>query len=168
MADGREEGDVERAADPAVAPLYLEDFHVGRRFESVPRTIEADEIKAFAGSFDPQPFHLSEETARGTFFEGLAASGWHTAALTMRLLLESGMPIAGGTIGAGGEIRWPRPTRPGDVLRVVSVVEAVTPSRSRPDRGFVTLRSETLNQKGEPVQVLVARLIAFRRDAAAP
>jgi acyl dehydratase len=147
----------------APAPLWLDDFHEGQRFESASRAIDAAEIKAFAAAFDPQPFHLDEATAQGTFFDGLAASGWHTAALTMRLLVEGGIPIAGGVIGAGGEISWPRPTRPGDVLRVVSVVEKITPSRSRPERGFITVRSETLNQRDEPVQVFVARLLAHRR-----
>ncbi len=150
-------------ANEAPARLWLEDFHEGQRFESASRAIGAADIKAFAAAFDPQPFHLDEATAAGTFFDGLAASGWHTAALTMRLLVEGGIPIAGGVIGAGGEISWPRPTRPGDVLRVVSVVEKITPSRSRPERGFITVRSETLNQRDEPVQVLVARLLAHRR-----
>jgi acyl dehydratase len=145
------------------ARLYLEDFFVGQRMTSASRQITADEIKAFAAQFDPQPFHLDETAAEDTFFAGLAASGWHTAALTMRLLVDGGIPIAGGLIGGGGELSWPRPTRPGDVLRVESVVENIAPSRSRPDRGFVTIRSETLNQNDEPVQVLVARMIAFRR-----
>lgn len=145
----------------------LEDFHEGQRFESATREITAAGIKAFAAEFDPQPFHLDEAAAEASFFRGLAASGWHTAAVTMRLLVEGGIPIEGGVIGAGGEIGWPRPTRPGDVLRVVSTVEKVTPSRSHPERGTVTLRSETLNQHGEPVQVLVARLIAHRRQTGA-
>jgi acyl dehydratase len=145
--------------------LYLEDFHEGQRFESASCGISADDIKAFATQFDPQPFHLDEAAAEGSFFAGLAASGWHTAALTMRLLVDGGIPVAGGVIGAGGEIGWPRPTRPGDVLHVVSTVETVTPSRSRPERGMVTLRSETLNQRGEPVQVLVSRLVVHRRPA---
>src|SRR5262249_22821956 len=110
-----------------------------------------------------QPFHLDNETAKGTLFAGLAASGWHTAAITMRLLVESGLPLAGGIIGAGGEINWPKPTRPGDVLRVVSEIEQVTPSRSRPDRGTVRVRSETRNQRDEVVQVLIANLIVPRR-----
>ena len=143
--------------------LHLEDFHVGLRLASPSREITAEAIKAFAADFDPQPFHLDEESARDTFFGGLAASGWHTAAVTMRLLADGGLPIAGGLIGAGGEISWPRPTRPGDVLTVESIVEAVAPSRSRPDRGMVTVRSETKNQKGETVQVLVSRVLAFRR-----
>ena len=148
--------------------LFLEDFHEGQRFESASRAITAADIKAFAAQFDPQPFHLDETAARDTFFGGLAASGWHTAALTMRLLVDGGVPVDGGVIGAGGEIGWPRPTRPGDVLRVVSTVEKVTPSRSRPERGMVTLRSETLNQRGEVVQVLVSKLIAHRRPEPAP
>jgi acyl dehydratase len=111
--------------------LYLEDLAVGRRFTSATHAIDAAQIKAFAGQFDPQPFHLDEEKAKGTLFAGLAASGWHTAAITMRLLVESGLPLAGGIIGAGGEISWPRPTRPGDVLRVVSEIEQVTPARGR-------------------------------------
>jgi acyl dehydratase len=139
--------------------LYLEDLAVGRRFTSATHVIDAAQIKAFAGQFDPQPFHLDEETAKGTLFAGLAASGWHTAAITMRLLVESGLPLAGGIIGAGGEVSWPRPTRPGDVLRVVSEIEQVTPSRSRADRGTVRVRGETRNQRDEVVQVLIANLI---------
>ena len=138
--------------------LYLEDFHEGRRFTSVSREITATAIKTFAAEFDPQPFHLSEVDAHDTFFAGLAASGWHTAALTMRLLVET-VPIAGGLIGGGGEIVWPRPTRPGDVLHLECTVEAVTPSRSRPDRGMITLRTETINQNNEPVQILTARMV---------
>jgi len=143
--------------------LYLEDLAVGRRFASAIHVIDAAQIKAFAGQFDPQPFHLDDERAKGTLFAGLAASGWHTAAVTMRLLVESGLPLAGGIIGAGGEINWPKPTRPGDVLRVVSEIEQVTPSRSRADRGAVRVRSETRNQRDEVVQVLIANLIVPRR-----
>jgi acyl dehydratase len=146
----------------AAAGLHLEDFHDGQRFESTRHTLSVEEIKRFAAEFDPQPFHLDEPEAEASFFRGLAASGWHTAALTMRMLVET-LPIDGGLIGAGGEVAWPRPTRPGDVLRTVSTVEAVVPSRSRPDRGLVTLRTETLNQNDEPVQVLTARLVVFRR-----
>ncbi len=143
--------------------LYLEDFHEGRRFVSASREITAAAIKAFAAEFDPQPFHLNEAAAEGTFFAGLAASGWHTAALTMRLLVET-VPIAGGLIGGGGEIAWPRATRPGDVLHLECTVEAVTPSRSRPERGIVILRTETINQNNEPVQILTARLVVIRRS----
>ena len=146
--------------------LFLDDLHVGQRFVSPAHTLDADEIKAFARQYDPQPFHLDEETAKDTFFAGLAASGWHVAAITMKLLV-AGAPIAGGIIGAGGEIAWPRPTRPGDVLHVESEVVEIAPSRSRPNRGMVSLRSETRNQRGETVQVLTAKLVVHRRAAAA-
>ena len=115
--------------------LHLEDFAVGQRFTSATHALDSAQIKAFAARFDPQPFHLSEEDADKSFFQGLAASGWHTASITMSLLVKSGMPIAGGLIGAGGEIAWPRPVRPGDILQAESEVLAVTPSRSKPDRG---------------------------------
>ncbi len=143
--------------------LHREDFFVGQRFVSPEREITAAAIKAFAGEFDPQPFHTDDAAAARSFFGGLAASGWHTAALTMRMLADGGLPVAGGLIGAGGEVSWPRPTRPGDVLHVESVVEAVVPSRSRPERGMVTVRSETKNQAGETVQLLVSKVLAFRR-----
>jgi len=146
-----------------MAELYLEDFSVGQRFVSTTHQIDADQIKAFAVRFDPQPFHTDEAAAQAGFFHGLAASGWHTAAITMSLLVKSGMPIAGGLIGAGGEIEWPRPTRPGDVLQVESEVLAVTPSRSKPERGMITVRSETRNQNGEVVQLLTSRMIVWRR-----
>ena len=143
--------------------LYLDDFHVGQRFASATHVIDAAQIKAFAREFDPQPFHLDEEAAKSTMFGGLVASGWHTAAITMRLQVESGLPIAGGIIGIGGEMNWPRPTRPGDVLHVESEVKEVTPSRSRPDRGVVRVRSETRNQRDEVVQILDAKLFVPRR-----
>jgi len=120
-------------------------------------------ITAFAAQFDPQPFHLHPDAARSSLFGGLVASGWHTAALTMRLLVDGGAPIAGGVVGAGVELSWPRPVRPGDVLTVQSEVLEVKPSASRPDRGIVTLRSQTLNQDGEPVQILTSRLVVPRR-----
>ena len=143
--------------------LYLDDFHVGQRFTSGAHAIDAAQIKAFARQFDPQPFHLDEAAAKGSLFAGLVASGWHTAAITMRLQVESGLPIAGGIVGIGGEMNWPRPTRPGDILTVVSEVEEVTPSRSRLDRGVVRMRSETRNQRDEVVQILLARLLVPRR-----
>lgn len=148
-------------------PLYFEDLPVGWRATTGSITLDAEAIKAFAAAFDPQPFHLDEAAAEKTFFRGLAASGWHTAALTMRLLVTSGLPIAGGVIGAGGEIQWPRPTRPGDVLTVICEVVEAKPSNSRPDRGMITVRSETCNQAGEVVQVMTARLVVPRRPVAA-
>jgi acyl dehydratase len=143
-------------------PLYLDDFHVGQRFASATHLIDTAQIKAFARQFDPQPFHLDEEAAKHTLFGGLVASGWHTAAVTMQLLV-GGMPVAGGLVGMGGEMSWPRPTRPGDVLHVVSEIKEVTPSRSRPDRGTVRMHSETRNQRDEVVQILDAKLLVPRR-----
>ena len=146
-----------------MAELYLEDFAVGKRFTSTTHALDAAQIKAFARQFDPQPFHLDEAAADASFFHGLAASGWHTAAITMSLLVKSGMPIAGGLIGAGGELKWPRPTRPGDVLQVESEVLAVTPSRSRPERGMITVRSQTKNQNGEVVQDMTSLMLVWVR-----
>ena len=148
------------------ARLYLDDLTVGQRFASAGHALDKAQITAFAAAFDPQPFHLDDAAAKGTLFGGLAASGWHTAAVTMKLLVES-TPIAGGIIGAGGEIAWPRPTRPGDVLHVETEVIDIARSKSRPDRGSVTLRSETQNQRGEVVQTTTARLIVPARQAAA-
>jgi acyl dehydratase len=155
MAQGDERGGDDR--------LYLEDFHVGQRFTSATHVIDTAQIKAFARQFDPQPFHLDEEAAKGTLFGRLVASGWHTAAISMRLQVESGLPIAGGMIGIGGEMSWPRPTLPGDALRVETEIREVTPSRSRPDRGVVRVYSETRNQRDEVVQILDAKLFVPRR-----
>jgi acyl dehydratase len=143
--------------------LYLEDLYVGQRFAAGPVSVSAAEIKSFAATFDPQPFHLDEAAAETTVFHGLAASGWHTAALTMRMLTNGGLPVATGVIGVGGEIAWPRPVRPGDELRVESEVLAITPSRSKPHQAVVTVRSTTTNQNGDAVQVLTAKLVAFMR-----
>jgi acyl dehydratase len=145
---------------------YLEDFAVGQIFGSGRLRIDAEGIKAFAAEFDPQLFHLDEEAARNTIFRGLAASGWHTAALTMRLLVESELKPAGGIVGAGfDEFRWPRPVRPGDELHLESEVLEVRPSKSRPEQGLVKVRTTTLNQNDEPVQVSVGNLVVPRRPA---
>ncbi|SMF09613.1 Acyl dehydratase [Tistlia consotensis] len=143
--------------------LYLEDLTVGRRFVSAEHQLDVEQIKAFAGRFDPQPFHLDEAAAAASLFGGLAASGWHTAAITMRLLVEGGLPLAGGIVGAGGEIAWPQPTRPDDVLTVETEVLEVRPSRSRPERGLVTVRIVTRNQRGEELQVATMKAVALRR-----
>jgi len=147
--------------------LYLDDLHIGQRFMSGTHLIDEVQIKAFARQFDPQPFHLDAEAAKATQFEGLVASGWHTAAISMRLLVESGLPIAGGIVGAGGEIAWPKPTRPDAILHVESEILELRPSRSQPDRGVATIRSETRNQLGEIVQVLLAKLIVPHRTSTA-
>jgi len=145
--------------------LYLEDFAPGQRYVSGKLRVDAAAIKAFAAQFDPQPFHTDEEAARDTFFGGLAASGWHTAALTMKLLFESDFRPAGGIIGTrADEMKWPRPVRPGDELHVESEVLEVRPSASRPGHGFVKCRSTTLNQNGEPVQIIVMNLLAQSKE----
>jgi acyl dehydratase len=143
--------------------LFLEDLQVGQRFVSGTHRIDEEQIRAFAEQFDPQPFHLDPESAKATLFQGVVASGWHTAAITMRLLVDSGLPIAGGIVGAGGEIAWPSPVWPGAVLQVESEILELRPSRSRPERGVATVRSETRDQAGEVVQVLVAKLVVPRR-----
>jgi acyl dehydratase len=143
---------------------YLEDFAVGQTFGSGRLRIDKERIFAFAAEFDPQPFHLDEAAARQSIFGGLAASGWHTAAVTMRLLLDSDVKPAGGIIGAGlDECRWPRPVRPDDELRIECEVIEVRPSKSRPEQGLIKLRTTTLNQHGEAVLMHVVNLVVLRR-----
>jgi len=141
--------------------VTLDDLAVGDRYLSRELPLDSAQIKDFARDFDPQPFHLDEAAATQSFFGGLAASGWHTAAMTMRLMVES-VPIANGLIGAGVEISWPQPTRPGDVLHVESAIIDIARSKSKPDRGIVTLQTDTFNQNGEQVQKLVSKLLVFR------
>jgi acyl dehydratase len=147
-------------------PLYLEDLTVGQTFRSGTVTMEPGQLKAFSAEFDPQPFHLDEDAAGPSLFGELVASGWHTAALTMKLLVESDMKIHGGLIGVGvDELNWPRPVRPGDTLRVESEVLDVRPSKSLPERGIVKVRNTTLNQNDQPVLIQVANLIVPRRPS---
>jgi len=150
--------------EPTSELLYLDDLHIGRRFTSGTHALDERQIVAFAREFDPQPFHTNREAAKGTIFRGLAASGWHTAAITMRLQVDGGLPIAGGLIGLGGEVAWPTATRPNDVLHVESEVVEVVPSRSGRERGAVTMRSETRNQRGEVVQRTTVKLLVPRRS----
>lgn len=145
------------------ARLYLEDLYVGQTFVSEAYTIDETQIKTFAVQFDPQPFHTDTKAAADTFFKGLVASGWHTAAITMRLNVEGGLPLATGIIGAGGEINWPTPTRPGDTLHVENEVIEIIPSHSKPDRGIATVVSRTLNQHRDVVQMLRAKLVVLRK-----
>ena len=143
---------------------YLEDFAVGQTFGSGRLRVDPERIKTFAAEFDPQPFHLDEEAARGSIFHGLAASGWHTAAMTMRLLVEGELKPAGGIVGAGfDDFQWPRPVRPGDELRVAAEILEVRPSKSRPTQGMIKVRTTTLNQNGEAVQISVGNLVVPRR-----
>lgn len=150
------------ASEPVKA-LFLDDLRVGQRFSSGSYRMEEDRMKAFAAEFDPQPFHLDDAAAQNSIFRGLAATGWHTAAATMRLQVTGEMRLAGGLIGLGGEIAWPRPTRPGDILRVESEILEIVPSRSKPNQGIVKVRSATLNQNNEEVQVFTAKLLVFKR-----
>lgn len=148
-------------------PLYLEDLVPGHVFHGGPVTLTEEAIIAFARLYDPQPFHTDPAAARGhALFQGLAASGWHTAAISMRMIAQAMGEIAGGVIGGGGDLQWPRPTRPGDRLTLDIEVLEVVPSRSRPDRGAVLTRNRTLNQHGEEVQVFTVRIVVPRRPAA--
>lgn len=143
---------------------YLEDYEVGQTFGSGVIRAEGERMKSFAAEFDPQPFHLSEEGAKGSVFGGLAASGWHTAAMTMRLLVEGDLKPVGGVIGLGfDEFRWPKPVRPGDELRTLSEIVDVKPSKSRPDQGVIKVRVTTTTQKGDVVQLSIVNLLVRRR-----
>lgn len=143
--------------------LHLEDVEVGTEFVSGEVTITERDIIAFAEQFDPQPFHLDPEAAQDSFFRGLAASGWHTAAITMRLLVTEGPDIAGGIIGAGGQLSWPTPTRAGDRLHVRTVVQSVSASRTDPGRGSAVLKIETLTSDDEVRQIFEVRILLFSR-----
>ncbi|MEA2964864.1 MAG: hypothetical protein QOI46_4962 [Alphaproteobacteria bacterium] len=143
---------------------YLEDLAPGQVFTSDSRAVvDAASIKRFSGEFDRQPFHLDEAAAQTTFFGEMVASGWHTTAMTMQLIVDA-LPLSHGIIGSGvDELRWPRPVRPGDTLHLHCEILAVTPSKLHPSRGIVRVRMTTLNQKDQPVQTMVANLLAFRR-----
>lgn len=147
--------------------LYLDDLEIGQVFGGSERMqVTVDDIVRFAAEYDPQPFHLDDAAAKNSIFGGLAASGWHTAAITMRLLVASECRMAGGLIGLGfEELRWPRPVRPGDELRVQSEVLEKRESRSRPGQGLVKMRNTTINQRDEPVQVTVGTLIVPKRGS---
>lgn len=145
--------------------VYFEDLEQGQRFTGSPVTITADAIKAFAAQFDPQGFHLDEAAGEASFFQGFAASGWHTASLTMRAMVESGPKLAAGWIGAGGDIAWKKPVYAGDILTLRGEFIELKPSRSRPDRGIAVVRCETFNQNDELVQVLHANVVVWRRPA---
>jgi len=144
--------------------LYLEDLHVGQRFTSSVYELSEEQIKAFAAEFDPQPFHLDDAAAQNSVFRGLAASGWHTAAITMRLLVTGKMRFAAGTIGLGVELEWLLPVRLGDRLHVESEITDILPSRTKADRGVVTVRSVTFNQDEDEVQRLISKVLVFRRS----
>jgi acyl dehydratase len=143
--------------------LYFEDLKVGDIFKTATHLIDFAQIQAFAREFDPQPFHLDPHAAKASVFGGLAASGWHTAALTMRLLVTSGPPLAGGIVGVSMGLEWKIPTRAGDLLQVECEVVSLAETRSRPHRGIVMMACRTLNQRGALVQSLTATLMIPRR-----
>ncbi|HTT02110.1 MAG TPA: MaoC family dehydratase [Steroidobacteraceae bacterium] len=145
--------------------LYFEDLRLGERFTTASCTVTEQHIKAFAQEFDPQPFHLDDGAARSTLFGGLVASGWHTAALTMRLIIDAGPWFAGGTLGMGAEIKWRKPVRPGDILHIESEIIELAPLQSRVDRGRVVMLSETRNALGETVQTIASQLLVPRRPS---
>src|SRR6516165_3722229 len=141
--------------------LYLEDLHVGQRFTSDSYHMDENRIKAFAAEFDPQPFHLDEAIAKTSVFNGLSACGWHTAAVAMRLLVIGGLPLGNGIIGLGGELAWPRPTRPGDTLRVESEIQEILPSRSKPKQGGLKVRNKKFKPPRGPIYVFTSKVLLF-------
>jgi acyl dehydratase len=151
----------------AMGKRYLEDFTVGETIDLGSKTVSRDEIVRFAREFDPQPFHVDEEAARSTIYRGLIASGWHTVAIFMRLLVD-GMLKGSASMGSPGvdEVRWLVPVRPGDTLTARALVLDVVPSRSKPDRGHIRTTYEAHNQKGEKVMTMTGRGIFGRRPAA--
>jgi acyl dehydratase len=147
---------------------YLEDYAVGQTYSSGRHRIDKEQIVTFAKQFDPQYYHLDEEAALKSPFKGLAASGWHTAAITMRLMVDGEFKPAGGILGVGfDQLSWSKPVRPGDELRVTSEVLEVRPSKSRSDRGTIRVRNTTFNQNDEAVQTFTANLLVPRRSPAA-
>lgn len=147
--------------------LYLEDIKVGDRFTSRRYEMTLEEIKQFAHAYDPQVFHIDDEQAKAhPIFQGVAASGWHTAAVTMRLWTEC-FPVAYGLIGSDANIRWPRPTRPGDQIYVEVEIIAVTASKSKNDRGIVTYLTQVFNQHQEIVLTSTTKILVFKKEVKA-
>jgi acyl dehydratase len=145
--------------------LFLEDLHIGQKFPGGEATMDLERMKSFAAEFDPQPFHLDDAAAQASVFRGLAASGWHTACVAMRLLVDGGLPFANGLVGLGGELSWPHPTRAGDTLRLESEILNLIPSRSKPAQGIALVRSTLTNQHGQAVYIFTVKILVFRRPA---
>ncbi len=143
--------------------FYLDDLSPGMRFTAGPVILTEEEVVAFASEYDPQPFHTDPEAAKASFFTSLVASGWQTAAVTMRLLVSGAMPFAGGSIGLSVEVSWPRAVRPGDSLSVELEVLDITPSSTKPGRAIATLKTTTTNQNGDVVQVMTSKNVVFSR-----
>jgi acyl dehydratase len=154
-------------ASQSAALLFFDDVQIGQRFRSGPYAVSEESIRAFAAQYDPQPLHLDAEAARASRFGALIASGWQTAAITMRLNLEGGPRFANGTVGLGAEVSWQRPVRAGDTLYATMEVIDKIPSQSRADRGRVIMRIETCNQRDEVVQLLIAKVLVPRRASPA-
>ncbi|SRR6266702_4176948 len=146
-------------------PLYFEDLHVGQRFTSDTFQMDEAAIKSFASQFDPQPIHLDEAAARDGMFQGLIASGWHTAAVAMRLLVTGGLPFANNMVGLSCDLSWPKPTRPGDILQIKSAIQEIARSSSNSKRGIVTVKSTMSNQQGETVYILTAKIMVSKRGS---
>ncbi len=154
--------------NPTASIRYYEDLSVGDKFPTASLTVTEAEIIAFASQYDPQSFHTDASAAQRSVFGRLVASGWHTAALSMRLMVLGEFQLAGGSVGLGVEkLEWPQPVLPGDTLSVVSEIMEKRLSRSKPDRGLVKFRSTTFNQRGEPVQRMAALQIVLCRPAPA-
>lgn len=152
---------------PNVSEMFLEDLHVGDRFGSDTIAVTEENIIAFAREWDPQQFHLDPKAAEQSIFKGLSASGWHTAAMSMKLFVTGELKLAGGSVGLGvDELRWPQPVRPGDILKLQTEILDVRASRSKPDRGIIRIRNVTTNQRGEVVQTFMAFVMVRRRPAA--
>lgn len=149
-----------------MAELYLEDLKIGDRFGSDSVEVTEQRIFDFARQFDPQPFHLDVDAAKESIFKELTASGWHTAAMSMRLFVTGEFKPVGGSIGlAVDELRWPQPVRPGDILKLETEILDVRKSKSKPDRGIIRIRNVTTNQRGEIVQTFMAFVMVRRRPA---
>lgn len=147
-----------------VNEMYLEDLRVGDRFGSDTIAVTEENIIAFAREWDPQQFHLEAKAGEESIFKSLSASGWHTAAMSMKLFVTGELKLAGGSVGLGvDELRWPRPVRPGDVLRLETEILDVRASRSKPDRGIIRIRNVTTNQRGEVVQTFMAFVMVRRQ-----
>jgi acyl dehydratase len=145
--------------------LYLEDLNVGDQFGSSAINVTENDIVEFAEKFDPQPFHLDLDAAERSVFRGLVASGWHTAAMSMRLFATGDLKLAGGSIGLTvDQLQWPRPVRPGDSLQLKTEIIEVRPSQSKPDRGIIRIKNVTTNQDGEVVQTFLASVLVRRRS----
>ena len=144
--------------------VYYEDLGIGRVYQTAAIEVTTEEITRFAARYDPQPFHLEEAAGRASLFGGLVASGWLTAALTMRLMVLGEFNFGSGVVGLGVEtLQWPRPVRPGDVLSASIEVIGARTSASKPRHGIVKLKTTTNNQRGEPVQVMVSNVLVQRR-----